>query len=124
MAKQYWLVGATWEGDDLYPTFIDRGYWEMGYHDKDKLDYAELRSKMQEGDRIAIKSMLGQGASNIKIRAIGIIKEVDGDEGRVYVRWILKGLRREVQSKGCYGTIHGPYSGRADSQWVGEVFRI
>lgn len=124
MSNQYWLVGANWEGDDKYGTFIDRGYWEMGYYDKDKPEYAELRSQMQEGDRIAIKSMLGKGASEIKIRAIGIIKEVDGDDGRVYVKWMLKGMKRKVPSKGCYGTIHGPYSSVDDSDWVGQVFRL
>jgi hypothetical protein len=122
--RQYWVVGATWGSDDLFDTFMDRGYWEIGYSDKQKPDYAAVRAQMQEGDRIAIKTMLGQGSSNIRIRAIGIIKEVDDDEGRVYVDWLLKTVNREVPSKGCYGTIHGPYRVKDDLDWLGQVFRI
>jgi len=124
MAKKYWVVGATWGEDDMYGTFIDRGYWEMGYDEKEKPEYAELRAQITEGDRIAIKSMLGQGSSDIKIRAIGIVKEIDGDDGRVYVKWLLRGMRRKVPSKGCYRTIHGPYLVKNDSEWIGKVFRI
>ena len=124
MPRQYWVVGATWGDDDMYNTFVDRGYWEMGYSDKQKPDYAELRAQIQEGDRVAIKTMLGQGSPEIRIRAIGIVKEVDGDDGRVYVDWVRRGMRRKVSSKGCYGTIHGPYLVVNDKEWLGDVFRI
>ncbi len=124
MAKNYWVVGANWSGDDMYTTFIDRGYWEMGYDDKQQPNYAERRKGMKKGDRIAIKSMLGQGSPNIRIRAIGRIKEIDDDDGRVYVNWTLRRMNREVPSKGCYGTIHGPFTSKGDSDWVGKVFRI
>ena len=30
MGKNYWVVGANWAGDDMYDTFVKRGYWEMG----------------------------------------------------------------------------------------------
>lgn len=123
MSKRYWVVGATWGTEDMFDTFVDRGYWEMGYTDKQKPELAELRSQMQDGDRIAIKAMLGQGSPNIRVRAIGIIKEVDGDDGRVYVRWVLKAVNRTVPSKGCYGTLHGPY-GKSDADWLGQVFRL
>lgn len=123
MARKYWVVGATWGSDDMFDTFVDRGYWEMGYSDKQKPDLAELRSQMKARDRIAIKAMLGQGSPDIRVRAIGLIKEVDGDDGRVYVRWILKRMNRTVPSKGCYGTLHGPY-GKPDADWLGQVFRL
>ena len=96
----------------------------MGYSDKQQPAYADQRNKMKEGDRIAIKTMLGQGSPEIRIRAIGVIKEVDGEEGRVYVDWKLKGMKRVVPSKGCYGTIHGPFTVENDSEWIGKVFRI
>jgi hypothetical protein len=96
----------------------------MGYDDKDMPSYAELRKRMRKGDRIAIKSMLGQSSPDIRIRAIGIITEVDGDDSRVYVNWKLTGMNREVPSKGCYGTVHGPFLVSADEDWIGKVFRI
>jgi hypothetical protein len=125
MAKSYWLVGATWGDEDMYETFVRRGYWEMGYSDKEKPNYAGLRRQMKKGDLIAIKSMLGQGAPDIRIKAIGRIKEVDGEDGRVYVQWVYKAIiNRTVPSKGCYGTIHGPFRNRDYDEWIGKVFRI
>ena len=124
MSRQYWVVGATWGEDDMRETFIDRGYWQMGYSDGEKPNLAALRAQMQENDRIAIKSMLGQGSPEIRIRAIGIIREVDGADGRVYVNWLRKGMNRIVPSKGCYGTIHGPFTVSNESEWLGQVFRI
>ncbi len=124
MSRQYWVVGATRGEDDMRETFIDRGYWQMGYSDGEKPNLAALRAQMQENDRIAIKSMLGQGSPEIRIRAIGIIREVDGADGRVYVNWLRKGMNRIVPSKGCYGTIHGPFTVSNESEWLGQVFRI
>jgi hypothetical protein len=66
--------------------------------------------------------MLGQGSPNIEIRAIGIVKEVDPDEKRVYVDWVLREINRVVPSKGCYASIHGPFA--PDDPWTNEVFRI
>jgi hypothetical protein len=123
MEQQYWVVGAMWE-EDMFEKFIDRGYWQMGYSDSEKPDYAALRAQIKEGDRIAIKSMLGQGSPEIKIRAIGIVREVDGEDGRVYTEWVLRALNRKVPSKGCYGTIHGPYKTSVDHEWIGKVFII
>ena len=68
--------------------------------------------------------MLGQGSPNIRIKAIGKIKEVDGEDGRVYVQWISKGMDRIVESKGCYKAIHVPYNSENYDEWVGKVFRI
>jgi hypothetical protein len=75
---------------------------------------------MQPGDRIAVKRMLGKGSPNIAIRALGIIREIDPIDHRVYVEWLVKDLSRQVPSKGAYKSIHGPY--KADSPWTKRVF--
>jgi hypothetical protein len=125
MRKKYWLLGATYEGkDDMYEMFIKRGCWQMFYDDKEKPDYASLRAKIREGDRVAIKAMLGQGSPKISIRALGIVKANDGDEGRLYVNWLRTGMNRKVPSRGCYKTIHGPYTVDDCREWLGDVFRI
>ncbi len=124
MARNYWVVGAYWGGDNMYDTFVNRGYWEMGYSDKEQPAFAELRQQIKKGDRIAIKSMLGKASSSIRIKAIGKIKEVDGEDGRVYVQWIYKGMNRIVPSKGCYRTIQGPFRTQEYDEWIGKVFRI
>jgi hypothetical protein len=119
----YWVVGAMWGGqEDQSEKFIRRGYWFLGWSAADQPAQAKLRDQMKPSDRIAIKRMLGQGSPNIAIRALGVIKEIDENDKRVYVDWFVKGLEREVPSKGAYKSIHGPYT--EDDPWVKEVFHI
>lgn len=120
---QYWLVGANWDGTDKTGIFVRRGYWEMGYEDAQKPDYAQLREQMEAGDRIAIKSRGGKGAEYIYVKAVGIVKENDSDEGRVYVDWLLSGIDRKVPSKGKFKTIHPPLS-EENEEWIHSIFRI
>jgi hypothetical protein len=119
----YWLVGANWGGDDQAEAFYRRGYWELGWSDEQQPGMAHRRNGMRPHDRIAVKSMLGHGSSNISIRALGIVKEV-GEDKRVYIEWHVTGLNREVPSRGCYSSIHGPYTADRDADWLGKVFRM
>src|SRR5471032_3399510 len=113
--SKYWIVGATWGGhDDQSPKFLLRGYWILGWSDTEQPAMAALRDQISVGDRIAIKKMLGQGSQEIQINAIGIVKDVEG--GYIYVDWILRDMKRKVESKGCYGSIHGPY--KYDNDWI------
>jgi hypothetical protein len=51
---RYFLVGAYWgRDDDKTDVFLHRGYWELGWSDRDKPDMAEKRDEMRKGDRIA-----------------------------------------------------------------------
>ena len=118
--KNYWLLGANWEGEELKETFFRRGYWEMGYEDIDKPQFADKRDRIKENDRVAIKRMNGKGSTTITILAIGIVKEVA--EKRVFISWILTDMERIVESKGVFATIHGPYS--FNDKWTNEVFCI
>jgi len=113
----YWIVGATWEGDDLAERFYLRGCWEMGYDDKEKPGYSEKIKSIKQNDRIAVKKRDGKGADTISIKAIGIVKDVDN--GIVYVDWILKGINRQVPCKNYFGTIHGPVD---DEDWRNKAF--
>jgi hypothetical protein len=121
--SNYWVVGATWGGhDDQSEKFIRRGYWFLGWDDKDQPIQAKLRDQIKPGDRIAIKKMLGQGSPNVVIKAIGEVKEIDEDDKRVYVSWLVKRMNREVPSRGAYASIHGPFT--EDDDWIKEVFHI
>lgn len=120
---QYWVVGANWSGEDKSETFFNRGYWELGWDDEDKPGLAAKRQQMKPGDRIAVKSMRGQGQPTVTVKMLGVIKEV-GEDKRVYVNWVLSDLDREVPSHGCLGSIHGPYSVSGEQDWLGEVFRL
>jgi hypothetical protein len=119
----YWVVGAMYSGhDDQAPKFIRRGYWVLGYSDADAPDQAKRRDLIKAGDRIAIKRMMGQGSTEIRITALGVVTEVDEEDKRVYVTWITDDLNRVVESRGCFQTVHGPFE--ADDPWVKEVFRL
>ncbi len=65
-------------------------------------------AQMKAGDRLAVKHMNGKGQSDITIVAIGIVNGIE--ERVVYVDWVLKDLNRKVPSRGCFGTLHGPYT--------------
>lgn len=118
----YWLVGANWSGDDQADAFYRRGYWQLGWDDSQQPDMAQARDAIRPGDRIAIKAMRGQGATTITIKALGIVKEV-GEDKRVYIDWKITDLNREVPSKGCFASIHGPYTPTGVyGSWVQEVF--
>ena len=134
MSENYWIVGATWGGtDDVLPLFIKRGYWycwdtsqvnddsEIGNSVRNQ---QERFKQIKEGDRIAVKRLLGKGASEMSILAIGIVKDVDINEWRVYVDWILRDIKnRRVPLRGCAASIHGPFSKDGnDASWVHQVF--
>ena len=121
--SNYWIVGAMWGGhDDQSEIFIRRGYWFLGWSDEEQPMQAALRDQIQPGDRIAIKRMLGQGSPNIEIRALGTVKEIDPDDKRIYIHWAISGLQREVPSKGCFASIHGPFP--AGDEWTRLVFQL
>lgn len=119
----YWVVGAMWGGhDDQSEKFIRRGYWFLGWSDEEQPSQAKLRDQIRPDDRIAIKKMLGKGSPNIQIRALGIVREIDEEDNRVYIDWLVRGLEREVPGHGAFASIHGPF--REDDEWVKEVFRL
>lgn len=119
----YWVVGATYGSqNDQTDKFLRRGYWALGWSDKDQPDQAERRDRIKPGDRIAIKRMMGKGAAEIRIIALGVVLEIDDEDKRVYVNWIANGLSRVVESRGCFKSIHGPFE--ENDQWVKEVFRL
>jgi hypothetical protein len=120
----YWVVGATWyeTHDDKLDTFKRRGYWLLGHTDEKQPAQARLRDKIKPGDRIAIKKMLGQGSKKIEIRALGIVKEIDDYDKRIYIHWAVSNLERKVPSKGCFKSIHGPFP--ASEEWTRLVFQL
>jgi hypothetical protein len=119
----YWVVGAMWSGhEDQAELFCRRGYWWLGWTDQEQPTQAALRDQIKPGDRIAIKKMIGKASPNVMIRAIGVVKEVDKDDKRVYVHWAATDLNREVPSRGCFASIHGPFA--HDDPWTQVVFQL
>src|SRR6266496_983505 len=107
----YWVVGAMFGGsEDNLKSFIRRGYWYCWDPRHSTVIPSEVESRfpqIQVDDRIAVKRMLSRGATEIEIRALGIVTDIDHDEWRIYVRWVLGDLTRRVPIHGCAGSIHG-----------------
>ena len=34
MEHQYWVVGATYDGEDQYDRFVSGGFWMLGWTEK------------------------------------------------------------------------------------------
>lgn len=127
---KYWVVGAMFGGSDVvFDAFIRRGYWycwEPKANISNEPSIVRQQDKVRQiepGDRIAIKKMLGQGASEIEIRSIGIVEDVDHNEWRIYVKWVeifSKSKRRLVPIKGAAASIHGPYE--YEDSWIQQIF--
>jgi hypothetical protein len=125
--QTFWIVGATLHGNDSSKVFLDRGYWQLGTNSKPKRDilYMERFNKIKSGDRIAIKSLSGKGSGTMKIKAIGIIKDVVSVERRVYVKWVVMDVERKVDWNGCMDAVNGPYKiDQEHRDWINGIFRI
>ncbi|WP_313057766.1 hypothetical protein [Stutzerimonas nitrititolerans] len=122
MDARYWIVGAMFGGcRDQLDTFIKRGYWYCwDPHKARDNEIPEqtiaLFKQIQRGDRLAVKKMLGRGSPSMEVRALGIVTDIDQDEWRIYVDWLVPNMSRLVPIRGCMGSIHGPFDGadRAD----------
>jgi hypothetical protein len=121
----YWLVGAAWGGTDHQDErFISEGFWMLGWEDGAQ---PERASQIRVGDRIAIKRMKGKGKTGIKIMHIGIVQGVILDTTKVIctVKWCATNLERSIaESKGCFQSIHGPYTIRKESDWLRQIFHL
>lgn len=120
---QYWVVGATWGGrEDQSAKFLLRGIWFLGYDDREAPDQASLRDRMRPGDRIAIKRMMGQGATTVRIIALGIINDIEAIDKCTYVNWVVPKMERVVEARGCFKSVHGPFDPM--DPWTRSVFLL
>jgi len=92
--RQFWFVGAAWDGEDQSDRFLSAGLWENGHDEM----FADKVRQMKPGDRIAIKSSFvkkwnlpfenhGRPVSCMRIKAIGTITANRGDGRVVDVDW-------------------------------------
>ena len=105
MMANYWVVGATVSGQDMSDDFITKGFW-FG----DREDVQDTINQIAASDRIAIKSMLGQGATQVAIKAIGLVTYPRSFNATpfkfFYVNWLdLRSEDRKVPFHGFGSTI-------------------
>ncbi|MFD1949860.1 hypothetical protein ACFSGX_03635 [Sphingomonas arantia] len=117
----YWVVGATVSDQDMSDDFITRGFW---FGDRDSAQ--DVIANIVVGDRLAIKSMLGQGSKEVWIKAIGVVTNCNTFNAMpfkfFYVNWIdVRAENRRSPFHNFSNTIRN-----LDSQHelVKEIFRI
>lgn len=129
----YWLVGATWEDTDMFDGFFGGDFWALGWNDdnaetRKAKKLFELAKQIQADDRIAIKRLNGKGQPDIRILAIGIVKNVIYNNHSVIcgVRWgNLAKMDRRVDMHGAVSAITGPFRmGGADDDWLRRIFAL
>jgi hypothetical protein len=103
-------------------VFVRHGYWLLGWEADEQPVQVKRRDQIQPGDRIAIKKRSRGNLSSIEIRALGTVTGVDPDSRHVYVRWVESELNHQVEGRGCYASIHGPFF--ADDEWVRRMFLL
>lgn len=123
--SRYWLVGAAWGGTKHQDeAWLQKGIWMLGWENGHQ---SERAAQIAEGDRIAIKRMLGKGQTGLRIMHVGIVRGVIQEANRAIctVNWAATHLDRMIaQSKGCFQSVHGPYtkSSPAMKRWIEEIF--
>jgi hypothetical protein len=98
----------TIAGKPVSLTLFRRGYWFLGWSEAEQPAQAQRRDQIQWNDRIAIKKMLGQGASDIEIRVLGVVRELDAEDRRVYVHWAISNLHESFPPKDVLARFMGP----------------
>lgn len=95
-ARQFWFVGAYWDGDDQTERFLDKGIWQNGHETR----FADEVARIKRNDCIAIKSTYtkkynlpfknnNKDVSCMHIKAIGRVTEPAEDGVTVKVDWDL-----------------------------------
>ncbi|MGV7240629.1 McrB family protein [Caballeronia sp. M23-90] len=92
--RQYWVVGADWDGVDMTPKFVAETRWENGYEDQ----FIAQVNEVKAGDRIAIKAAFtqkhnlpfnahGHTVSCMRIKAVGTVTDNPLNGKHLSVEW-------------------------------------
>lgn len=117
---QYWVIEAEWgEKKELKDKILSRGYWYLGENQNISELFDEKKDVMQKGDKIAVKDNTVKDENNSKLKAIGIIKEIDEDKRIISVEWLLEEVKRETFGQGEFKSLEGPFFEKED--WVKKL---
>lgn len=67
---QYWVAGANVDDENMVDDFIEHGFW---FADAERSQ--PLIKQIAVGDRIAIKRMLGYGATELRFTLLGLSRK-------------------------------------------------
>ena len=92
--RQFWAVGADWDGQDMMPSFIEEQRWANGYDDQ----FVDQVNSVKTGDRIALKAAFtqkhnlpfktyGMTVSCMRMKAVGTVTHNSMDGKNLSVEW-------------------------------------
>jgi hypothetical protein len=119
--SDYWVVGAMWGGhdDQSESSFVVDTGFSVGLtrSSRHRLNFVTESSPMtvSRSSACSVKDRRNRDPRAWR-------REIDADDKRVYVDWLVKGLTRRVPSRGCYRSIHGPFD--ANDDWVKVAFCV
>jgi hypothetical protein len=106
---QYWVAGANVDDQNMVSDFIEHGFWFA-----DAVGSQQLIERIEVGDRIAIKRMLVQGATDVAVHAIGLVERVAQYRAMqfrmIYVKWLRITPERRVPFHGFAAALRGPFT--------------
>lgn len=81
----YFVLGASWDGDDQTERFIQDEIWENGYEDK----FLDIVNGVKVGDRVAIKSSYAtkDRKSILRVKVIGTVIQNDNNGRILKIKW-------------------------------------
>ena len=96
----YYVLGATWGGDDQTERFIQNGIWENGYDDK----FADVVNGVNVGDKVAIKSSYAtkDRKSILRIKAIGTVTHNSKNGKTLNIEWEKNFSSFDLEGYGSY----------------------
>ena len=90
--RNYWAVGTKWDGTEMLPDFVKKGYWADGYGESDNEKYKTTLSNVKIGDVFLAKSSFVVGQKDnkqscMRLKNIGIVTKKE-DWYKFKVGWL------------------------------------
>ncbi|NCC98714.1 MAG: hypothetical protein EOL95_03285 [Bacteroidia bacterium] len=96
----YYVLGASWDGNDQTDRFIQNGIWENGYEDK----FLNVVNAVNIGDKVAIKSSYAtkDRKSILRIKAIGEVIKNENNGRILKIKWNNNFQAFDLEGMGGY----------------------
>lgn len=110
--RNYWSGGVFWENENKTKYFVDNGYWEIGWKDKNASKGARQAwsniKKVRAGDYLAFHSYGGR--NDLTIHFLAEVVDKDIDTGRISIKKLpndvyFKGKAPKMKSGSWFGTL-------------------
>ncbi len=117
--SKYWVVEASWGKTECnHDRVLSRGYWYITCTKEEMIKFTNQKEPIQIGDKIAVRDK-NATSSMIKIKAIGVVKEINLETNTIGIEWLLEEVKRNNVGQGCIESLTGPFFEKED--WVNTL---